>query len=793
MKLSDSDILRRLGTGESIANVCAAADMSRSQFDAWWQGTIASRVPSTDGSNPAHLEAPVSIERDSLGIPHIFADNDRDLFFGYGVAISQDRLFQLDYLRRKGHGRLAEILGPDGLPLDTIARTVGFSQIALAEWDKLESRVRELVEAFSAGVNHVIARSANNLPVEFDLLDYRPDSWYPTDCLVIESEFRWYLTGRLPIIAIPELAKRKLGDGALYEQFILGEADEESILQSGEYDPGATGGSVDPVGHVMNDPDGAVGSNNWVLSGVRTTTDRPLIGSDPHIAFEAVSCWHEVHLCGGSFHVAGMAYVGIPAVMIGRNERVAWGITNNICSLRDLYQEQTDQRHPGCFLYDGNWEPERQRHETIHVKDNNPVEQTIRFSRNGPIVDELLPPEIQFTGPVSLKWLGASKGGWLTAMLDMDRTENVAEFREALRPWHVPTFSVVIADVDGSIAFHATGRIPVRDRLERGYRHGWDPAQQWQGVMDFESMPAVVDPERGWIGTANNRVAPDDYPRKLFGCWSSGWRSRRIRQMIEAHPLCSPADIKAMHQDTKSLRAEEVIPVLLQSLEDHSVSRVQDAVAVLRYWDFHCEVDSRAASIFNVFFTCWCRAVARTRFDEELVDLISEAIAGCASRLLAADPAGWFEDVNRRQLIVDTFEEALDVLTARFGADPEQWAWGNLHLMPLRHVLSARGELGQLLDHGDAGVKGESTTVCNTGSGPEWSAKTGAGYRFVSDLSRDPPVLMAVDGQSQSGHPGSLHYGDQHATWRAGDYHEIPLVRESIGELCAAKLTLQPH
>ena len=214
-----------------------------------------------------------------------------------------------------------------------------------------------------------ITHCGDRLPIEFDLLDYRPEPWSPVDSLAIESEFRWYLTGRFPVIVMPELAKRVLGDGPLYREFLLGEADEEAVVPPEAYaDRRRVPRLVARVvGQATADPEGT-GSNNWVVAGRHCLSGRPMVASDPHIAFEAVSCWYEAHLHGDGFHVAGMAYAGMPAVMFGRNERVAWGITNNICSQRDLYQERTDPAHPGCFLYDGRWEPARQTVEVIRVR-----------------------------------------------------------------------------------------------------------------------------------------------------------------------------------------------------------------------------------------------------------------------------------------------------------------------------------------------------------------------------------------------------------------------------------------
>jgi penicillin amidase len=307
--------------------------------------------------------------------------------------MAQDRLFQLDYLRRKATGRLSEVLGPDELESDLVVRTVGIHRIAAAEEKCLPSETSELLNSFSEGINAFMQQTKDQLPIEFGLLDYRPEPWSPLDSLAIEREFGWYLTGRFPVIVIPELAKRILGDGELYKAFLQTELDEESILPPGSYAPSQL--TSDLVGATVGDPDEGQGSNNWVISGLRSVTGKPLLASDPHIAFAAVSCWYEVHLCGGSFNVAGVSYAGVPAVRLGRNERVAWGITNNICSQRDLYQERTDPTHSGCFLCEDKWEPARELVEVIKVKGSEAITKRICFSRNGPIVDEILPPPAQ--------------------------------------------------------------------------------------------------------------------------------------------------------------------------------------------------------------------------------------------------------------------------------------------------------------------------------------------------------------------------------------------------------------
>jgi penicillin amidase len=804
MNLPRRDLLRRLGAGESIDSMCAAAGLTRADFDAWWQAECAARVPAPVGTRSAAVRRAVRVERDEWGIPHIFADNDEDLFFGFGYAMAQDRLFQLDFFRRKGSGRLAEVLGdgrefdfllrmvgiPRVLDWDLLARTVGIRRIAEFEWTVLPPETQTLLTAFSNGVNAHIEEVGERLPIEFDLLDYRPEPWSPVDCLTIEVDFRWYLTGRFPVIVIPELTRRVLGDGPLWRAFLQGEHDDESMLRPGEYPTTRAAQKNQPVGVSVGDPDAAQGSNNWVAAGKRTTTGRPLVASDPHVPFDSVSWWYEVHLCGGSFHVAGMAYAGMPAVMFGRNELIAWGCTNNICSQRDLYQEKTDPQHPDCFLYDGNWEAARRREEVIAVKGGPLVRKTIRYSRNGPIVDEVLPPAARQSGPVSLRWLGSYRGGWLSALLAMDRATSAAQFREATRQWHVPTFSVVYADVDGHIGYQLVGRIPVRNVWERGYRPGWDPRHQWDGLIPFEGMPHVEDPPRGWVATANNRPAPDDFPYPLSGTWSDGLRAARIRQMIEARPKLSRDDYVAMQQDALSLRARRTLPHLLPVLSAHSSPRLRAAAKQLQAWDYHLEPDRLGPAIFEVFFSHWTKAVVRARFDGDAVGLLAGGATPLAAALLCEVTLGWFAGSQRNEAIAAAMNTALDYLTERLGSDMTTWTWGRIHTLPLRHVLSGRGDLGQLLDQGGIPVKGDMSTVCNTGVGGQFEGRSGANYRLIAELGTTPPTLFAIDGQSQSGHPGSPHYRDQLTPWVAGRYHELRLERGSGAGW--TKLVLEP-
>ncbi|MGQ0568118.1 MAG: penicillin acylase family protein [Armatimonadota bacterium] len=776
MRLSSTEILRRLGAGVSIASICADAALTRAAFDEWWTAELASRVSPTSGTLPGPWPGSVEILRDRWGIPHIVSRTDEALFFGFGFAMAQDRLWQMDYLRRRALGRLAEILGPEGLSLDIVARTVGIPRIARAHLEQLPTETLTLLERVSAGVNACMEQRRGRLPIEFALLDYGPEPWAPLDSIAILGEFRWYLTGRLFVIAIPELAKRTLWNDALYHAFLTPEAGSESIMPPGSYSPSPP---REPVAGGSGAPDDG-GSNNWAVAGSHSVTGRPLLASDPHIAFGTTSCWHQVHLCGESFNAAGMAYVGVPAMIMGRNERVAWGITNNICSQRDLYQERTDPQHPDCFLYDDRWEPARDIVEEIAVRGGPSVRKVIRLSRNGPIVDELLPEPTQDTGPVALRWMGAEFCDETTCALRASRARTGAEFREALRDWRSPTWSFAYADVDGHIGYQSVGRIPIRENWNRGYRPGWDPDHLWTAYIPYDKMPAEVDPPSGWVRSANNRPAPPDFPYPLSNTSSSGHRALRIRQMLEERERFALEDFARMQLDTLSLRAVEAIPPLLTLLDGAIDDRLHHAAGILRTWNRRMNPDEVGAALFEVFFNRWCQEVAAEHFPQNAVALIAGAAGGLALALLSEDPHGWFVRRQRSDAVIEAWRRTIDDLESRLGPDMTRWTWGRVHTMTLRHVLSGRGDLAQLLDRGGDPVRGSGVTVCNTGYDPNYMASIGANYRLIVDLASTPPSLWSVDAAGVSGDQGSAHYCDQLPEWLAGRHHDIVLDRERI-------------
>jgi len=800
--------LRALGQGMTIAEVCRAAGIDRAAFDAWWREESASRLPDLAGERRAAVAGPVEILRDARGVPHVFAGSDEDLFFGYGYAMAQDRLFQMDLRRRRGQGRLAEVLGAEGVEADVLARTIGLHLHAHAELDRMGARNRALLEAFSAGVNAHRDEVLDRLPIEFDMLGYVPEPWTPYDSASCVTSWRFQLTGRPWVISVPELAKRTLGDPDLFRAFIdyQREADEFTIVPAGAYPreqvgllsldevgesrgigrlagavPGSASGSATRAGasaaggSTGGQAAPAGGSNNWVVSGSRSASGMPILASDPHMPYEAASSFVEIHLSGGSFDVAGAGFVGMPGITFGRNRRIAWGITNNICSQRDLYVEPAEAVIAT-------------RTETIAVAGGEPRNLAVQVTRHGPIIDHLLPAQANPSGPVAIRWVGALDCDWFSGQLRLNQATSVAAAQETIRGWLSPTFSMIVADDANRIGFKSTGALPVRGRPERGYRSGTDPADEWVGLIPPEGMPQVVDPSRGWISTANNRPAAEDFPYPLGGTWDENYRARRIGELIETTGPHDRTTFGRIHTDVRSERALACRSAMLVALEGRVAPEDGAALDILRAWDFHARADSGGAAIYEVTMTRWTQAVAAERFPAESAEFVSGWMAGLAARMLVADSIGWFRG-DRLALLARTFHDALEELRATLGPDPTAWRWGALHRLVLRHPLSARRDLASLLDKPAREVGGDSWSVNNSGLAGSrisqgdsdysraWEATSGAGYRLIADLGDPHGSIWTITGEGQSGHPGSPNAVDQLDDFVAGRYHEVPLDR----------------
>ena len=726
------------------------------------------------------LDQPVEILRDRWGVAHIYAQTVHDLFFAQGFVAAQDRLYQIEIWRRTGAGELAEILGPDYVSRDRIARLVRYRGDMAAEWASYSPQSKEIAEAFTSGINAYVERNRGNLPIEFELLDFEPGIWKPEHVLLrvagllmvrnisqeiarakmvtqlgVEETLRWY-----PTDPNRDLRPDPEGDLAGIDDRVTSEYRRAVSIP------------------VLYEQDG---SNNWVVNSELSASGAPLLASDPHRPVILPSLRYLIHLNAPGWNVIGSGEPALPGVAIGHNERVGWGFTIVQYDLADLFVEKTNPENNRQYLFQGEWLDMEVEREEVRVKGRSEPEQVeLAFTRNGPVIWE--DPENHRV--VALRWAGQEPGtaGYLGS-LALDQVSDWNGFVEAMRAWKVPAENIVYADVDGNIGWVAAGLMPVRE--------GWSgllpvPGHtgqyKWRSFLDVEDLPQLFNPASGYIATANHQIIPDGYTRELGFDWSAPYRFERINEVLAEGGQFSLEDFKALQLDETSLPARQLVALLRESSDGSS-----KAVAAFDGWDFVLGVESNQAALFEA----WMK-----RLPIKYIDAYAPPSSrGLISRYLQlptlieglrAIPAE-----QRHRIMSESLDEAFAELTSTLGADFADWRWGDLHKISFRHPLSNSPERRAELDLGSIRRGGDGFTP-NATRGPGYSQSSGASYRHILDLADwDRSVFTSTPGQS--GQPGSPHYGDLLPMWAEGRYAPLVFSRSAVEENTAHRLLLEPE
>jgi penicillin amidase len=751
------------------------------------QASLPKRLPPLSAVLSAPLSGKVEILRDRAGVPHVYATSTGDVYFGLGFAMAQDRLWQMDRLRRRALGRQAEILGESYVQSDLTHHAVGIPAIAEREVGRTDESTRTILESFVAGVNRHIEACGRDLPIEFELLEYEPEPFTVRDTIAILRGEWWSLNGRLSTLTIAEAAR--LLPVELRAAYLEPESADNRILPPGSPYPVARP-SVHAASDMLAGTSDGTGSNNWAVAGTHTASGHALLCGDPHQPFWLPSSWYEYALHGPQDDAAGAGHPGVPGLWWGLNGAIAWSITNNAASTRDLYLEQIHPSDPDLYRDGDTWRRFDERTVEVRVRGTRtPVRHVQRATVRGPIVNHVLPAlEPEGEPPLALRWVGQEHLDDVRAAIAIGRARDWDSFREALRDWAVAVFNFVYADDSGLVGYQCAGRVPLRGRVVRGYRDAHEPADQWRGYIPFEALPHVLDPAQGYVASANERAAPDDYPYPLYGSWGGGHRSERLRQALEDTPQLDRDQSIALQNDVKSCRAERLCPPLVRWLAEATDPDVVQLRQVLSAWDYRYTTDTAAPTLFETFMEVWQDRVARERFPADLVPLV-RGQSGAAARLIERGDLAWFDGDLRRELEAAA-RTAMDQVRARHGTDPAGWQWGRVHHAHWRHPLSTPER--DWLDVAPAPVDGGSDTVRNTGAGqPAFAASSGAEYRMVVDFVQ-PDRLLAVQNIGNSGQPGSPHYADQFAAWLAGEYHVVALRRPEVERDLEGTTILQP-
>ena len=810
-------------------------------------------LPQIDGTTTvAGLSAPIEIIRDADAIPHIIAANTRDGLFGLGYAHAQDRLWQMEFQRRIGHGRLSEVLGAATLPQDRFLRTVGFGRAARAAWASMPDGAKRDVDAYVAGVNAFITtHHGSALPPEFTLLRFEPEPWTGADVVVWVKMMAWDLSGNYSFEMLRHDLLAKVGEERMAQLMPAYAVDGLSILTGS----GGSGGSRRPEKDTaarrlpfdgaqgrqpgvaaaflssLSGGDPAVrdfllggatteglGSNNWVVDGTLTPTGKPLLANDPHLGTRLPSTWYLAHISAGDFEVIGGTFPGTPAVALGRNRFIAWGATNVAADVQDLYRERLDAAGTH-YEFRGAQEPITVIPETIAVKGAAPVVLEVRVTRHGPLVSDAInannaeskaTPKPQPIEPLAFRWTALdADDGTLTAFLKVNAARDWAGFTDALSGYVSPSQNFVFADTAGHIGYYAPGHIPIRASGD-GSRpaEGWTGDAEWTGWVPFEDLPHLFDPPGHVIITANHRPASASYRYNLGLEWTEPYRAQRIVDLLagstgpgrQAGRRFTPDDFARIQADTISLHARALLPILLTRTARTSQGD-QRFIELLRRWNFDATGDSAAAAIFQAWFLRLAPVIAGDDLGPAATELYQgkfSYVSRFLANTLAVEDSPWCDDVTTparescTDAVAGALGQAIDDLQRRMGNDPAAWRWDRVHLAVFPHALDSVAALRPILSR-SVGIAGDWSTV-NVGvsaADHPYEVHTIPGYREIIDLSpaNDSRFLDAV---GQSGHFLSPHYDDFLKDWRAVTHKKMRMSRADIERGALGHLRLTP-
>jgi penicillin amidase len=759
------------------------------------------------------INARVVIARDSFGIPHIDASSMRDAAFGMGVAHAQDRLWQMEVTRRVAAGRVSEFAGQDGVAMDRFVRRLGLFRVARQEEAQLSNEVREMLDAYAAGVNWVIG-SGRKLPLEFRLLKLKPEPWEPAHSLAVIK----LLALGLSLNWDTELQRlellRAIGPERAAKLDIVYPSANPVILAETVRAVGS-GSSREHLLSMFQEtarwiPAAGGGSNSWVVGGARTATGRPLLCNDPHLAPSLPSIWYTAHVrAGDDFESIGVTLAGVPFVVIGHNRRVAWGMTNSFADCQDLVIEEFDSPAAQRYRTERGFEPTRLIREIIHVKDGSDELEEVVMTRHGPVVERIEDAARNVWRGLSLQWTALTPGRSLDSLLRLQRATDWNSFRGAFALLDAPSQNVVYADVDGHIGYLLTGRVPVRRRRPSGLPvPGWSGDAMWSRFLTLSEMPAIYDPLEPVIITANNRVAGEAFPHYIGDDYMNGYRALRIAELLQARAL-DATFMAEVQMDLVCPPGRQVARLLRDMTFARPVA--ERARRLLATWDGTASPDRIEPTLYETFMrrlaehalTPICGDAWRIIAGVDLSHPVFEYPGNLAGRLTPSILKRWeagdeslFEGTTTgwQDVVATSLEDAWQDLRTRYGRFTRRWRWGRVHALPLVHQFGKRRPLGLIFNAGRIRVGGNLDTILATSylPGDPFATRLFApSWRQVIDVG-NWDASGGIHFPGQSGQPGSRHYRDLSARWRRNRQYPLYWGDELLRRHARARLMLVP-
>jgi penicillin G amidase len=782
----------------------------------WYRGAS---QPQIDGTlRMTGLSAPVDIVRDSEGVPHIYAKTPADAYFALGVVHAQDRLWQMEMNRRIAAGRMAEILGPSALDADRFLRTLGVRRNAEAIYANLGQEARSALDAYARGVNAWLAQHKGPLPPEFLLTRApAPESWQPADSIGWQTMMAWDLGGNWTQELLRMRLSQRLTLGQINQFLPPYPGDRQLVTQ--DYtklyrELAATTEQLTAIAAIA--PPSLIegmGSNNWVVSGAMSVTGKPLLANDPHLGLAAPAVWYFAHMSAPGLNVIGATLPGIPSVVLGHNDRIAWGFTNTAPDVQDLYIERINPENARQYRTPNGWADFEMRTETIKVKGQADVQLQVRTTRHGPVITGALPiiakaPLDANRYAVSFAWTALRPDDrTLQAGIAMTHASNWTEFLDGARDFAAPQQNIVYADVDGNIGFIAPGRVPVRkpenDLKGLAPAPGWDARYDWDGFIPFEQLPRQYNPASQRIVTANQKIVDDRYPWFITSEWASPYRADRITALLGAQPRHDLNSFAAIQKDMVSLAAQDLLP-LVRTTKPLS-ARAKAVLDALSRWDGTMDVQRPEPLVFNA----WMRETSREIFADELGDALMKDYWELRNvflpmiRVLKNDngEGRWCAEAGKPEqtcadVLSRSLEAALSDLEKRHGKDMEHWRWGDAHVAHSEH--RPFGKVDMLARFFDIRVPspGDTYTV-NVGrynlrdEKEPFANRHAPSMRALYDLSNLENSLF-IHSTGQSGNVLSPLYRNMTGRWAEVRYLPMKMQRAAIEANKLGTLTLTP-
>ncbi|MGZ6364430.1 MAG: penicillin acylase family protein [Ktedonobacteraceae bacterium] len=777
------------------------------------------------------LHEPVDIITDRYGVPHIYAQNEDDLFFAQGYVHAFERLWQMELNRRISSGHLSEIFGELALETDKFARRLGMHRAAHEAARQLPEHSKRILDAYAQGVNAFIERNQNKLPLEFTILRFKPEPWRIEDSIQWSKMMGWNLGGNWETEVIRARIVAKLGAERAAKLEAGYDPNHPLIIPPGVEYQGINLGMLEQYEQLKQlSGFGMLGaSNNWVVDGTMTTTGMPILCNDPHLGQAAPSIWYECHLVAGDIDVIGVSFPGTPGIVIGHNQYIAWGVTNAISDVEDLYIEKFNPNNPYQYEYMGKWEDAQVKQEEIKVRGSkDAVIEEVRITRHGPILTSMPHPlqddKADKNGnapgevvelPLALRWTGLEKHSIVSAVQKLNLATNWEEFRDALRDWDQPPQNVVYADVQGNIGYVMAGAIPVRTQGHALLPSpGWTGEYEWIGYIPFDELPQTFNPEQHYIVTANNRVVDDAYPYYITHEWLNGYRAQRIRDLLTSKGKLALSTMATIQSDQYSLPAAEIVPHIMKLKGETELERA--SLAVLRNWNYILAPNSTGAAIYSLVLYKLERIVFNAMLGDE--ETLMHSYLGIGTTILALQNGyasrskpllirllherddRWFANSvipngprSWDDAISSAFAAAIEDLHEKFGSDISKWKYGKIHTMTYSHPLGTIKPLDKIFNRGPYPVGGDIDTV-NMGASlpnqPE-TVVTVPSYRQILNLA-DLKASLSGHAPGQSGHPGSKHYADFIKPWLNVEHHPQLFERGAIEENAEGILHMIP-